>query len=248
MIQPFRVQSANRFAPVGFYRLFRGRKNRHPMSAPLIKNSIQIRNELERLGVTREKLLEVAWMMHRVRTNCTDNDAPFAAGVYSYCAGTRGLRDALTPLGWTKDETNQVSSCYNAELGIRISVANTDDGTGLEDRIPENSSQKGVATRRLISESQLLMESVLENAQNVIALANREHVHVKHYFLCVWSDGDSEMRAELSRPTDCSSGYFSEFNHRILISIPQDGDDGVKIKKVSPDTPEFDITIKRKSA
>src|SRR2546430_8080713 len=106
---------------------------------------IEVVNRLAELGWIREQLLEIVETMVAARNSCTENDPPGAPGWKSWCDGTRRLREIGSLLGWTRNDDHQISSIYDSKRGIKIAVVNTDDGTGLEKRQPQNRSKKGAA-------------------------------------------------------------------------------------------------------
>src|SRR6266478_497007 len=138
------------------------------MKAKLLVNPIEINNRLETLGWKREDLLEVVQSMVGARNSCTENDPPSAPGWKAWCDGTRRLREIGTLLGLDRDEGGQISSIYDRKRGVKIAVCNTDDGTGIEARQPQNRSKKGAATDRAISTNQVVFGSIVDQAVNVI--------------------------------------------------------------------------------
>src|SRR3982751_3743401 len=121
------------------------------MNALFRSQPVEVQNRLEQLGLTKPLLLEVVQAMVAARNNCTENDPPSAPGWSSWRDGTRRLREVLIPHGWRKDDTEMISSAFNEKLGLKVSVSNTDAGTGVENQTPQNSSQKGAATERIIA-------------------------------------------------------------------------------------------------
>jgi hypothetical protein len=217
------------------------------MKSIFLKNPVVVRNRLDELGWTREGLLEVVDHMVAARNSCTENDPPGAPGWKSWCDGTRRLREIGSLLGWERNDDDHISSIYERGRGIKMAVVNTDDGTGLEDRTPQNRSKKGAATDRAVSNNQGLFSEILEQANNVIQLSPPSG-GVIYWYLCVYCEGDV-VRAELSCPLECEAGFFKEFHERILLSGGEDGDDGLRILKDAPDDGTgFEINVTRKQA
>jgi hypothetical protein len=165
--------------------------------------------------------------------------------------GTRRLREVKrSQKGWTKDDTDQIASVLNADLGIRIAVANTDDGTGMDDptRFPQNRSKKGAATDRAVQVNQQgSFMSVLDESLKVVPLRPTQKAKIATtWYLCVYSEGDAH-RAELSRPVGLDGGFFTDFEERILIDL-QRPDEGPARKRNTKDGDgsDFDIPVKRK--
>jgi hypothetical protein len=223
------------------------------MPVKVFKNQIEVNNRLERLGVTREKLLEVIEAMLAARADCTPNDPPGARGWSSWRMGTRRMREEfLVEDGWERDETDQISSIVNKKLGVRIVVANTDNATGIdhEGYIPQNSSKKGTVTDRAVHANQMSFMDKLDESLNVVTLKTSAKAFgpIITFYLCVYNEGD-EFRAELSCPVGLDGGFFTDFVERIFLNSSDDGDGGPVRRRAGGDDDggsEFDIPVTRK--
>jgi hypothetical protein len=223
------------------------------MSTILLHKPIEVSNRLEKIGVTKEMLLEVVKSMQAAKNGCTDNDPPSAPGWSAWRDGTRRLREVLTASGWVKDDTDMISSAFHKEKGIKLLVCNTDSGTGLEDSEPQNCSYKGSATDRAVNsnEVQVLMTSILDQSvpRDVVLFdpSANDLVKVVHWYLCVYIYGET-LRAELSCPVKIAGGYFSAFHERIILIGDQDGG-GVPLSRNKPDDDaDNEIPVTRKKA
>jgi hypothetical protein len=218
------------------------------MTALLLTNPIQVVNRLNELGWKKEQLIEVVESMVAARNSCTENDPPGAPGWKSWCDGTRRLREIGSLLGWERNDDHQISSIYDSKRGIKIAVVNTDDGTGLEKRQPQNRSKKGAATDRAVSNNQELFGDILEQANNVIQLP-KPNGGVVYWYLCVYCEGDT-VRAELSCPLECENGFFKKFYERISLLGEEGDDEGLRIVGDSPSGGDFgfEINVTRKRA
>lgn len=215
----------------------------------IIKKPIEVANRLDaRFSLSREQLLDVIGVMVGARRDCTDNDPAGSVGWASYQHGTRRLREVSMPSGYRKDATDQIEAAAHDKLKIKIVIANTNAGTGLEEYEPKNLSQKGAATDRAISPNQTTFISLLEAQPGVvnIRLQNTDKNGYLTWYFCLYHDGD-EVRAELSLPKDVENGFFKDFIERIII-VGREGFDGTAIKRDDDDgaTSEFDIPVSRK--
>lgn len=219
------------------------------MPAAILKNLINVKNRLHQLGWTREQLIEVVAAMVSARNDTTENDPSSAPGWMAWKDGTRRLREIALPMGWQRDETNNVPSVINPELALRVTVCNTDDGTCVEDRIPKNRTKKGPATDRSVSENTGWLFSAEETPQIVpLSKGVRQPGGVSNYVLCVYHEGD-EVRAEFSCPMVTSAGYYADFVERIFLITSGDDFEGNKVTRATPeldDVQEYDIPVKRK--
>jgi len=220
---------------------------------PLI-NPVEVRNRLEQLGVTKEQLLEVVAAAVGGRNNCTSFDPRSAPGWSSWREGNRRLREILIPLGigWELDETDGIPSVIHRERKMKITMCNTDAGTGLKDYHPQQTSKKGAATEEIVSVNQSLFGEVMDSAllQNIVPLSRMNQPgFLACWYLCVYCDGD-EVRAELSCPIVCEDGYFKDFHERIFLTLDEDDGSGIKVRKQEPDGGDagFEIPVKRKKA
>ena len=223
------------------------------MPVVIVSQAVKVANELERIGLSGEQALEIVHAMAGAKADATENDPPGAAGWSSWRMGVRRARevtihDKRFP-DWERDETGQVSSVINRAIGVRLLVANTDDGTGIdaEDRFPQNRSKKGAATDRIVQTNQSVFE-FMEQASNVVAFPKAADAAqgITSWCVCVYADG-GELRAEVSCPTGIEGGFFNGFSKRIII-LGGDGTgiDPVRHKKPDGEVVEFDIPVARK--
>ena len=120
-------------------------------------------------------------------------------------ATARGVHARFSrPNGWQKDDTDQLSIIVNHTLGMRIAVANTDDATGLisDDAVPQNGSNKGAATDRVVDSNQHSLFRLIDADTKVVPFRPRERHSGSYatFYLCVFNEGD-EVRAEFSCPS-----------------------------------------------
>ena len=215
---------------------------------PIVRaNPIEVANRLHQLGWRREQLLEIVGAMVAARNSCTENDPSSAPGWMAWKEGTRRLREIARPMGLEKDETGQIPSVIDLRRGLKFAVSNTDDGTGIEDRIPQNRSRKGPATDRVVCDNQGSLLRALDKTLDVvpISMARKQPGIIVCWYLCVYCQED-EVRAELSCPVSFESDYFTDFVERIVLIGP-DGDGAIKVRRDTPeDGPEFDIPVSRR--
>ena len=218
------------------------------MNTEVIKSPVEVANALARLGFKREHFDEVIARMVTARNSCTENHPTGAGGYAAYSEGTCRLREVATLVGgWMRNNDNFIASIYNAELNVKIAVCNTDDATGIEDRLPQNRNKKGSGLDELVGDNQTVFQSILD-AANVIPIS-RDASGRTFWYLCVHCDG-KVVRAELSCPSDCDGGFFKSFRKRIILIGADDNDGtGVRRRGDSPEgSPEFEIVVIRKQA
>lgn len=220
------------------------------MATVLVAKPVEVVNRLEeQFGLRREPLLTVVRKMVEVRRDCTRNDPAGSECWAAYQHGTRLLRDLAADFGYERDNSDQIEAAINKRLGVKLVVANTDEGTGLENHSPQNRSGKGPATGRVIDRNQLTFINQLAEPGRVARLRQRpSQSGATTYYLCVYHEGD-EVRAELSCPVEVKGGFFADFVERILL-IGRDDTTGAAVTPIgdgdSGEASEFDIPVARK--
>lgn len=222
------------------------------MPTIMVTKPHEVANELEAIGLSPEMVLEIVMAMAGAKADTTENDPPGSAGWSAWRMGVRRSREVTMHSkvfpGWARDEEGQVSSVINRKLGIRLLVANTGDGTGIndQDRYPQNRSKKGGATDRLIQVNQGVFE-FMEDA-NVIAFprSSDSAQGIASWYVCVFAE-QGDIRAEVSCPIGIEGGFFTGFHKRIII-LGGDGTgiDPAKMTKPEVGVVEFDIPVARK--
>lgn len=227
----------------------RSKKVKRLMKPEFVQSPIEVRSELETLGLCNEGLLLAVDAAVLGRNNCTPNDVPSARGMRAWMEGTRALRDFYSPKGWEKCD-DCIPSLFSREQQIKVIFVNTDDATGrnIEDRHPQNRSRRGPATDSAVSSNcvQLSMFSLFEEAENFVRIVPAQGT-IQHWFLCVFHQKDT-VRAELSFPESFEGGYFSKFRKRIVL-LGEDGNGESEVVR-HDDAPDgdYEISVTRKEA
>jgi hypothetical protein len=210
-------------------------------------NPIEVTNRLDELGWTREDLLEIAQAMVEARNSCTDNDPASAPGWMSWKAGTRRMREIGRTKGLEKADIDQIPCLLDQTRKLRFSVVNTDDGTGIEGRVPQNQSKKGAGTDRAVNDNQDLLFDAADVPVVPLSSIGAQPGIVVSWLLLVHSAGDV-FRAEFSCPIEISGGFFADFSERNVLIGPND-DGGNAVRRNKPDWDggsEFEIPVSRK--
>lgn len=221
------------------------------MPTQFFTKGIEVANRLDELATSLEQLLEILGAIVAARADCTDNDPFGARGWRGWQMGSRRSREVHVGVrGWEKDDTDQVPAIINKRLGIRIVICNTDDGTAITKRKPQNRNKRGSATDRAVGLNQGSFMDKLDETVSVVSIAKRNTKDgaILTYFFCAYVEGD-DIRAELSCPVNVEDGFFDEFVERIFIAGGDYGDDGPARRKTGdgdPDGSEYSIPVKRK--
>lgn len=219
------------------------------MAAVFRTNPVEVSNRLEQLGWAAEELLEIAETMMAARFSCTDNDPASAPGWMSWKDGTRRMREIGTMKGLVKAEIGQIPCVVDPVRKLKFSVSNTDDGTAIEGRTPQNQSKKGPGTERAVDGNQDLLFDPRDVPVVALSALRPQPGVLVSWFLLVYVDGD-DLRAELSCPVAIENGFFAEFSERIVLAAPgRSGDGGIRKRDDEPDDggpTEYDIPVTRK--
>jgi hypothetical protein len=213
----------------------------------------QVDGRLSEFGITREQLVEIIQAMVAAKAECTENDPPSAPGWSSWRHGTRRAREVFRSDGWLKDDTDQLPTIVKPSIGMRIAVANTDDGTGITSAgiYPQNRSRKGAATDRAIDLNQHTLFGDAGEDDGVVVKFKPRDTHtdaITTFYLCVFNEGD-EVRAEFSCPILVENGFFMGFSERIILFGPGEWPPKIKTSKHDDDTgdgSDYDIPVRRK--
>ena len=215
------------------------------MAAIYVANPIEFGNRLEGLGWTRDELLEVVSAMVSARHSCTDNDPSSAPGWMSWKEGTRRLREIGRSKGLHKEEFDQIPCVFDLERKLQFSVTNTDDGTAIQNKTPQNRTKKGPGTESAVTGNKSLfdgLEGLFENVTPISRMSPQPGIIVS-WFLMVYCEGD-QVQAKLSCPISVEGGFFADFHERIVLIGPDDDSGG--FRRHPDDGPEFEIPVSRK--
>lgn len=218
------------------------------MSSLLVTKPVEVTNRLADLGWTVEDLQEVVSTMVGARRSCTENHPPSAPGWMSWADGIRRMRDIALPKGLIRADADGIPWTFDPVRNLRFAVANTDDGTGIEGRIPQNCSKKGAATAQAVNGNQLgIFDWLPEESEAALPKGKTHPITVVSWYLCVFVEGDI-VRAELSCPVETEAGYFSDFSERIFVLSGHPGDEFTKRNYGTEDSvePEYLISVTRK--
>jgi hypothetical protein len=216
------------------------------MKAKLLVNQIGVANRLHELfGVTKDQLIEVVFQGASGRAECTPHHPCGMPGIRCWGDATRALRDLFIPLGWSADNTDNIPSVFHRHRKMKIAVANSDSGTGLEIGHPQPIREKGDGAQRAVFANQGLLPQISHLGLNEVASAGDSF-----WYLCIYC-GAKMIRAELLCPT-MEDGSFKDFQERICLISENDDNGGFRLRRDIPETPAgdsgFEINVTRKQA
>jgi hypothetical protein len=215
------------------------------MKAQLITNPIEVRNYLdEKFGVTKDQFIQAVQAGVLGRNNSTPNHPSSMPGFMCWAEATRELRDLLLPMGWDKDNTDNVPSVIHKARKIKIAVQNSNFATGLEWGHPQPINEKGDGGKRAAFLNERGFNEMRESTLNVTHPGNEGF-----WNLCIFCDEDT-VRAELLCPiVNQDDGTFKDFHKRIILINDDNENGGVRMRRENPvGDSGFEINVTRKQA
>jgi len=188
---------------------------------------------------TQDQWIDIVKVAVAARARCTDDFPKSAPGYYAWESATTRSRQIFRREGWHKGEEEGIETIVNHDLKKKVAILNTDFGTCDKNRSPRNRTLKGPAQDKVMD---------LNNQYEMFKrheMAPFKEAPYSLWYLCIFDDGE-KVRAEISRPSEYSSGYIVKYSERIFIL--QDGDwEKVLLAQPSSAGPQdFKINIRRK--
>jgi hypothetical protein len=201
-------------------------------------------DSLASLGLTEVVLQNAAMQGYFARANCTLHHPPTFHGVAAWGETVRSLRDCLAPMGWKYCDKRNYSRSISPDGNIAIVVAAGDEATGMEEGSPCTKSPKGPTTVDAleVNRTNQLCIPGLEISEPV---SEDEEMNPTTWIFLIHHASD-EIRSELSLPVEQGNGgRISVWKKRILLRPYLLDSDSIIIEP--PDSPDIDISIKRKA-
>lgn len=208
-------------------------------------NPRDVREALQKIGVTLEILQEAVEAGYVARMSRTQNDAPNAGGLYQWNETVRTLREKLAAIGWERDDDGGLPTVINQYGTIAICVSSGDDNTGTG-VTPSTKYHKGPRTVGLVESNAQIEFPFIVELQRARVKANRDANSVATWTL-LFHLAPKEIRSELSLPVSIDDGgQISGWKERIILpEIPLDGGDDYRHTREPDFGPDVDIEIRR---
>jgi hypothetical protein len=163
---------------------------------------------------------------------------------------TCALRESLLLEGWTRSDEGNLPFTVNKNGTLAIIVATGDEKTGNKDESPCTKSTKGPRTASAVASNE--RQASLFPIQLIPDdLTKIEGPDGRMTWMLMFHRNfeTRELRCELSRPINMDSeGHVARWAERIILrSIPLDFDT-VSLPIDVPQTPNFDVDVKLRSA
>ena len=213
------------------------------MTESIIWEPIDVRNEVEALGLDVEGLIDCVRYAEQERSFVTKNDAIGFASLVIYDKAGRALRERYLGKDWVKDDSHNQCAIKNPVTMVRVVPCNFDEFAGNRLVRPTNKSPKGETSRK---------KSMCNKTAWLPGIPKDEPASEDGFYtwlLGIFADDVRPTTAELSLPIDFDEHYFTDFGKRIMLLSDPD-DEGVGRKRgdsSSDDAIEvIDIAIRRK--
>jgi hypothetical protein len=210
------------------------------MEAAIYRSEFEAERRLRELGLTRDGVLSAVRAAVAAVHRATRDYPPISGGLMAWMEAVARLRQEFRPNGWEADDTGNFSTIVDHSTRTKIAVANTDEGTGVWFSQPTNRSKRGELSRLAIEANQLALPFTEW-------LAEPEEAKIPGYatwYLCLFIRGDT-VKAELSLPTSCASGYFGGWSERIIL-LSGDEDWMSSNLPQADNGPDFEVKVERK--
>lgn len=212
------------------------------LATVIVHETNDVDARLASLQLDRQVLIDALLQANMYRARLTSHHPR----LYRYATLTNetvaALRDSLVPRGWEKQDEGHYELVINPELNLAIAVASGDAGTGEKSRIPSNKSEKGPRTVKAVRDNQ-----TADLFPETLPTASEAEPAVDTWIL-LHRLFDSEIRLELSRPNgyDVSERFVTSWSERILLGAISLDDNRKSLP--TPQLPDVDIVVSRKSA
>lgn len=206
----------------------------------------EVTARLYELDLKREALVEAVHFGFSYAAECTLHDPKSLAGIVFWGKTVRKLRDQLIPDGWDVENRQNYPLTVHSSKRWAIGVAAGDERTGIPDKTPSTRSERGPATRQVVSINQYSFAALSADFAELDAALVRQTWLLMHYR----DDEADEIRMELSLPAEMTpDGFVNQWKERIILR-----DDGgaalahpVPAYDVGSDDDMIDIPVLKKA-
>lgn len=172
----------------------------------------EVQAALERIGFTKEKVVQIAKAAVYARAEYLQGIDPINfQGTRAYQAGIRQLRLQTRPDGWRSCRYRNIELVFNESLGLMFSFQNVDHACMKDD--PKSISARGEATRELV-EKGYQTDLFGSSASSVRILSGSAFPAI--WCICTAAK-EGRLQVEVSRPKPFEGDQFEGFFERIFV-------------------------------
>lgn len=176
---------------------------------------------LAELGLTEEILIRIVQAAEMERRSCSPLEPTIAPGFKAWSTAFRVAAELLMPRNWERVESRGLPRLLDPETKVAIAIVGGDDATGRSTGPdPKSKTPRGAQSKFLVrsNEHQLAIPFVEDDRRFRRLPDDQEQIT---WWLLIYSDGISSLRAELSLPVGVGDdSRLSLWQERIIISVP----------------------------
>ena len=223
--------------------------SRSQSSCRIVSEPKDIATRLTQLEATLDEALlrEVSEHGFRRRIEATEMHCTTAAGTYHWHEAIYALRSMLSERGWKKEDLRNCPFIVSPDKSIALCVMTGDSDTGWASGNPSNQAQKGSVLENAIAKNQEQLKLFDANYIST-KLANSKdatQLWVLLYHVAVGSNGQTEIRAELSLPSEFEKKRIVGWRERLILSpILPDGD---SVTNTDAPSGPIDVPVERRT-
>lgn len=176
-------------------------------------------------------LREVSEHGYRRRIEATEMHSTTAAGSYHWHESIYALRSMLSERGWKKEDLRNCPFIVSPDRSIALCLMTGDADTGWIQGNPSNQSQKGMVLENAITKNQQQLKLFDANfiSSELAKTKEATQLWVLLYHVAIGSNGKTEIRAELSLPSEFEKKRIVGWRTRLILTpILPDGESAIQ--------------------
>ena len=195
------------------------------------------------LGVTAVELRDAILSGYTLASGMTSNHPRLARHFNIWAETIATLRDSKAPDGWINNSSRNYETLGHPEGVCQIAVSSGTHETGLDGGAgPRTSSKKGAATQDAVAQNQLTLFSSPTDTDTPTAPRPPTWL-----LLHTYDHAKSEIRCELSLPTEMDGNTITSWSERIALDpIAFEMDSPVDYSDLPADDEPIDIDVQRR--
>ncbi len=175
---------------------------------------------LAELDLTEDILIRVVQAAEMERRSCSPLEPTIAPGFKAWATAYRVAAELLMPRNWERVELRGLPRLLNPETRVAIAIVGGDEATGRNTGPdPKSKTPRGSQSIFLVRSNEHQLAIPFAEGQRFRRLP--DDAEQITWWLLIYSDGISALRAELSLPVGLGEdNRLSRWQERILITVP----------------------------
>lgn len=212
------------------------------MAEAIVTDPIQIRSDVEALGLDLDGLVTSVRYADGERLLVTRNDAIGFESYVMYDKVGRRLRETYLPTGrWVRDDSNNQCAIKCPGTRVRVVPCNFNEFAGNPLIDPTNRSPKGeISRQKSVCNRTAWLPGIPETPPQ------RDEEGYQTWLLGVFFAEGRPTTAELSLPIGFDGKFFTDFGKRIMLITGDDDETVGQVGDGNGEVGEVDIEVRRK--